>query len=75
MDYNPLLFNKCHRFISLHFCFVLCAFQLITELQETIFCVYTSNIFCISITQIHLNLFKFRIDIFLKKQFSSINSA
>ena len=33
MDYSPLLFDKRHRFISFLFCYVLCAFQLVTELK------------------------------------------
>ena len=26
----------CHRFISFYSCFVLCAFQLVTDLKETV---------------------------------------
>ena len=33
MNYNQLLFNKRHRFISFCFCFVLKAFQL--DIQQT----------------------------------------
>ena len=36
MDYNLLLFNKRHRCILFPFCFVLCAFQLDTEVKETV---------------------------------------